>query len=209
MGRGLLRLRRAAARLGVPIGSLQGARREHTLLRVTTSAPATARPHDFPGHEVVITLTPSRRRRSGCGCAADGKDPPTPASCVSCATCSNPVPAACASTHPHRLPTAHHPRHRGLTERGRACRSTPAEHSACCGCTTSGTAYGPPSDQIDVEVWCSSRAGRPTRSGFQLRDDGNQVARRGMLDLLRDGFNQGATRSTSTSTRHRARAQRA
>ncbi len=54
-----------------------------------------------------------------------------------------------------------------------------------------GTAYGPPSDQLDVEVIVQF-AGRPTEAyGFQLRNDGNQPARRGMLDLLRDGFNNG------------------
>ena len=56
-----------------------------------------------------------------------------------------------------------------------------------------GTAYGPPSDQLDVEVIVQF-AGRPTEAyGFQLRNDGNQPARRGMLDLLRDGFNNGWT----------------
>jgi len=52
-----------------------------------------------------------------------------------------------------------------------------------------GTAYGPPFDQIDVEVVVQF-VGRPDDAyGFQLRSDGNQPARRGMLDLLRDGFN--------------------
>ena len=56
-----------------------------------------------------------------------------------------------------------------------------------------GTAYGPPGDQLDVEVIVQF-AGRPTEAyGFQLRNDGNQPARRGMLDLLRDGFNNGWT----------------
>jgi hypothetical protein len=56
-----------------------------------------------------------------------------------------------------------------------------------------GTGYGPPSDQIDVEVVVQF-TGRPADAyGFQLRDDGNQVARRGMFDLLRDGFNHGHT----------------
>jgi hypothetical protein len=56
-----------------------------------------------------------------------------------------------------------------------------------------GTAYGPPNDQIDVEVVIQF-AGRPADAfGFQLRDDANQMARRGMLDLLRDGFNNGHT----------------
>ena len=56
-----------------------------------------------------------------------------------------------------------------------------------------GTGYGPPSDQLDVEVIVQF-AGRPTEAyGFQLRNDGNEPARRGMLDLLRDGFNNGWT----------------
>jgi hypothetical protein len=53
-----------------------------------------------------------------------------------------------------------------------------------------GSGYGPPNDAIDVEVIVQF-AGRPDDAyGFQLRDDGNEPARRGMLDLLRDGFNQ-------------------
>jgi hypothetical protein len=56
-----------------------------------------------------------------------------------------------------------------------------------------GTEYGPPSDQIDVEVVVQFE-GRPADAyGFQLRDDANGPARRGMLDLLRDGFNNGHT----------------
>jgi hypothetical protein len=51
-----------------------------------------------------------------------------------------------------------------------------------------GTAYGPPTDKIDVEVivWLDSQPGKAF--GFQLRDDGNRPARQGMLDLLRDAF---------------------
>jgi imidazoleglycerol phosphate dehydratase HisB len=53
-----------------------------------------------------------------------------------------------------------------------------------------GTAFGPPNDQIDVEVVIQLDS-RPNQSfGFQLRNDNNQPARRGMLDLLRDAFNQ-------------------
>ena len=52
-----------------------------------------------------------------------------------------------------------------------------------------GTKYGPPSDQIDVEVVVQF-VGRPADAfGFQLRDDSNGPAREGMLGLLRDGFN--------------------
>jgi len=54
-----------------------------------------------------------------------------------------------------------------------------------------GTAYGPPTDQIDVEVVIQF-AGRPADAfGFQLRDDPAGPARQGMLDLLRDAFNLG------------------
>ncbi len=56
-----------------------------------------------------------------------------------------------------------------------------------------GTGYGPPNDQIDVEVIVQF-VGRPTEAyGFQLRNDGNEPVRHGMLDLLRDGFNNGWT----------------
>ena len=52
-----------------------------------------------------------------------------------------------------------------------------------------GTRYGPANDQIDVEVVVQFD-GRPQDAyGFQLRDDADGPARRGMLDLLRDGFN--------------------
>ena len=50
-----------------------------------------------------------------------------------------------------------------------------------------GTAFGPASDQIDVEVVVQV-AERNGSFGFQLRDDGNRLARRGMLDLLRDAM---------------------
>jgi hypothetical protein len=51
-----------------------------------------------------------------------------------------------------------------------------------------GTAYGPPADQIDVEVvfLLDSQPGRAF--GFQLRNDGNQAARQGMLSLLTAAF---------------------
>lgn len=56
-----------------------------------------------------------------------------------------------------------------------------------------GTKYGPPADQIDVEVviWLDSQPGKAF--GFQLRDDSNRPARQGMLDLLRDAFNNNWT----------------
>jgi hypothetical protein len=54
-----------------------------------------------------------------------------------------------------------------------------------------GTKYGPPSDQIDVEVVVQFH-GSPSRAfGFKLRDDSRGPAREGMLGLLRDGFNHG------------------
>jgi hypothetical protein len=56
-----------------------------------------------------------------------------------------------------------------------------------------GSKYGPPSDQIDVEVVVQFR-NRPNEAfGFQLRDDAEGPARGGMLGLLRDGFNHGWT----------------
>ena len=52
-----------------------------------------------------------------------------------------------------------------------------------------GGKFGPPSDQIDVEVVVAFQ-GRPNDFfGFQLRQDANEPAREGMLGLLRDGFN--------------------
>ncbi len=52
-----------------------------------------------------------------------------------------------------------------------------------------GTGYGPPSDFIDVEavIWLDSQPGKAF--GFQLRNDQNLPARQGMLDILRDAFN--------------------
>jgi hypothetical protein len=51
-----------------------------------------------------------------------------------------------------------------------------------------GTKYGPPSDQIDVEVviWLDTKPG--SAFGFQMRTDNQRVTRGGMLDLLRDAF---------------------
>jgi hypothetical protein len=54
-----------------------------------------------------------------------------------------------------------------------------------------GTKYGPPSDQIDVEVVVQFRNRPNDAFGFQLRDDPQGPARGGMLGLLRDGFNHG------------------
>jgi len=56
-----------------------------------------------------------------------------------------------------------------------------------------GTGYGPPNDEIDVEVVVQFVDQPNNAYGFQLRNDDNEPARRGMLDLLRDGFNNGWT----------------
>ncbi len=56
-----------------------------------------------------------------------------------------------------------------------------------------GTKFGPPNDQVDVEVIIAF-ANRPGDFfGCQLRQDANGPAREGMLGLLRDGFNHGWT----------------
>jgi hypothetical protein len=51
-----------------------------------------------------------------------------------------------------------------------------------------GTRYGPPGDSIDVEVVIKLDTEPGKAFGFQLRDDGDGPARRGMLDLLRDAM---------------------
>jgi hypothetical protein len=56
-----------------------------------------------------------------------------------------------------------------------------------------GTGYGPPSDFIDVEVVVRLNTSPDLAFGFQLRDDANRPARQGMVDLLRDAFNQNWT----------------
>jgi hypothetical protein len=56
-----------------------------------------------------------------------------------------------------------------------------------------GTAFGPQSDRIDVEVVMKLNAAPERAMGFQLRNDGNRPARQGMLDLLRDAFNHNWT----------------
>jgi len=52
-----------------------------------------------------------------------------------------------------------------------------------------GTRYGPPTDQINVEVVIQLDSQPGKAFGFQLRNDNNRAARQGMLDLLRDAFN--------------------
>jgi hypothetical protein len=52
-----------------------------------------------------------------------------------------------------------------------------------------GTKFGPPADQIDVEVVVAFQNRPNDFFGFQLRQDANEPVREGMLGLLRDGFN--------------------
>jgi len=56
-----------------------------------------------------------------------------------------------------------------------------------------GTKFGPSRDQIDVEVVIKLNQHPDKAFGFQLRNDSNRPARQGMLDLLRDGFNNNWT----------------
>jgi hypothetical protein len=56
-----------------------------------------------------------------------------------------------------------------------------------------GTAFGPPSDQIDTEVVMKLNSAPQRAMGFQLRNDAHRAARQGMLDLLRDAFNNNWT----------------
>jgi hypothetical protein len=51
-----------------------------------------------------------------------------------------------------------------------------------------GTAFGPPTDRIDVEVVITLDSQPGKAFGFQLRNDPKLPARQGMLDLLRDAF---------------------
>ena len=52
-----------------------------------------------------------------------------------------------------------------------------------------GSKFGPQSDQIDVEVVIKINSHSDRAMGFQLRNDKNQAAHQGMLDLLRDALN--------------------
>jgi len=56
-----------------------------------------------------------------------------------------------------------------------------------------GTGFGPPTDFIDVEVVMQLNSNKTESFGFQLRNDANRAAREGMLDLLRDAFNNNWT----------------
>lgn len=56
-----------------------------------------------------------------------------------------------------------------------------------------GTKYGPPSDQLDVEVIIKFSNNPQKSYGFKLRDDNDKLTHQGMLDLLRDAFNYSHT----------------
>jgi hypothetical protein len=56
-----------------------------------------------------------------------------------------------------------------------------------------GTKFGPPTDQIDVEVVVQLNTTGTKSYGFKLREDVNRLTHAGMLDLLRDAFNHGWT----------------
>jgi len=51
-----------------------------------------------------------------------------------------------------------------------------------------GTGWGPSDDHLDVEVIIRLDTQAGKAFGFQLRDDNQRAARQGMLDLLRDAF---------------------
>ncbi len=53
-----------------------------------------------------------------------------------------------------------------------------------------GTRFGPPGDQLDVEVVVRLDAEPGMAFGFQLRADESEAARKGMLDTLRTAFNR-------------------
>jgi hypothetical protein len=56
-----------------------------------------------------------------------------------------------------------------------------------------GTGWGPPTDFIDVEVVTKLDSLPNQAFGFQLRADDERVTRQGMLNLLRDAFNNNWT----------------
>ncbi|NBB93716.1 MAG: hypothetical protein GVY32_11165 [Gammaproteobacteria bacterium] len=53
-----------------------------------------------------------------------------------------------------------------------------------------GSGFGPPDDSIDAEIIVHME-GHDGYYGVQLRDDGERLTHRAMLDLLRDAFNNG------------------
>ena len=56
-----------------------------------------------------------------------------------------------------------------------------------------GTGFGPPTDFIDVEVVIGLDSQPDKFFGFQLRNDANRNAHRGMLNRLRDAYKQNRT----------------
>lgn len=59
-----------------------------------------------------------------------------------------------------------------------------------------GSKFGPPNDQIDVEVVFKLNTHADKAFGFTLRTDSDGPAHRGMLDLLRSGFDHNWVVST-------------
>jgi hypothetical protein len=59
-----------------------------------------------------------------------------------------------------------------------------------------GGKFGPPGDQIDVEVVFKLNTHADKAFGFTLRSDSDGPAHRGMLDLLRSGFDHNWVVST-------------
>jgi len=51
-----------------------------------------------------------------------------------------------------------------------------------------GSGWGPSTDQLDAEVIIKFSNDAQKAYGFQLRDDKHKFVRQGMLDLLRDAF---------------------
>jgi hypothetical protein len=56
-----------------------------------------------------------------------------------------------------------------------------------------GGKYGPANDQIDAEVIIKFKNKQGKAFGFQLRNDNNKEVRNGMLQILRDAFNNDYT----------------
>jgi hypothetical protein len=56
-----------------------------------------------------------------------------------------------------------------------------------------GSKFGPPTDQIDVEAVMKIDTEPDRAIGFKVRNDDNRPVRQGMLDLLRDAFNNSFT----------------
>ncbi len=56
-----------------------------------------------------------------------------------------------------------------------------------------GSGFGSPSDFLDVEAVVQLNTKPGESYGFKLRNDANLAAHQGMLDLLRDAFNNNHT----------------